>query len=205
MRAVLHGGYVDYVIYTGLTERYPKWFRKEVLDEIYMDSHRYTFWAPKEERPFDYYEMTLVEDYSVFLRKSDGSIFCTSYDVFTQLYTVFLYEDYMNHGVAAFTEDCIEYVECQPGILSAEYPDWFYEFFTEVANLPMEQTVLMYDTSQSLYAQAGGYVIKLYDAVIVDTHCVFLQNQFGEVRHMEYGDFIKHYNPGPVGGRRDEY
>lgn len=185
----------------GVAEKYPKWFNRNVLDEIFMDSHRYTFWAPKDHRPPDYYDMTLVEDYSVFLMKPDGEVFCTTYDVFFKLYSVFKYNGFTNSGVAAYNDDCIEYVECRPGVLSDDHPDWFYEFFTEVANLPQEETVLMYDKDQSLYAQAGSYIIKLEDDITVDSHCVFLQNQFGEVRHMEYGDFIKHYNPGPIGGK----
>lgn len=207
MRAVLHGGWVDYVVYMGMTERYPDWFQNEVLDDIFMDVNRYTLWVPKEERSVDYHEKTLVEDYSVFLRKPDGEIMCTTQYVFMQLYYVFIYDGYSNHGIAAFEEDCIEYVECQPGVLTAKYPDWFYEYFTEAVHFPQErESVFIYDldTTQAPVTSSSIDIVEPLDSsvgqVAVDTHCVFLKNLHGEIRHMEYSDFLKHYHPGPVGG-----
>lgn len=201
MRAVLHGGWVDYVIYMGMTERYPEWFERDVLDDIFMDEHRFTFWLPKEERSWDYHEKTLVEVDSVFLRKPNGDLFCTSKYVFDQLYIVFLYDGFSNYGIAAYEEDCIEYVECQPGVLSAEYPDWFYEHFTESVNIPGEESILLYDTEKHhLTSQVGPFVLNVAGDISVNTHCVFLKNLLGEIRHMEYSDFLKHYHPGPVGG-----
>lgn len=44
MRAALHGSYVDYVLYTGVTERYPLWFEKLLEDCTYTDESRFTIW-----------------------------------------------------------------------------------------------------------------------------------------------------------------
>lgn len=207
MRAVLHGGWVDYVMYMGLTERYPDWFHQEVLDDIFMDEHRFTFWVPEEERSWDYYEKDLVESDSVFLRKPNGDIFRTSRYVFEQLYVVFLYDGFSNHGLAAYEDDCIEYVECQPGVLSAEYPDWFYEYFTEAIHFKDEgESIFIYDldTTNPPITSSSINIVEPLDSTIgqvaVDEHCVFLRNFLGEIKHMDYSDFLKYYYPGPVGG-----
>lgn len=207
MKAVLHGSWVDYVIYMGMTERYPEWFQKEVLDDIYMDEHRFTFWLPEEERPWDYHEKELVESDSVFLRKPNGEIFRTSKYVFEQLYVIFLYDGFSNHGIAAYEEDSIEYVECQPGVLSAEYPDWFYEYFTEAIHFQnCNESIFIFEINtpgNPVTSSTRNQVVPLGSGlgqVAVDTHCVFLRNFLGEIRHMEYSDFLKHYHPGPVGG-----
>lgn len=214
MIAAFHDSYVDYVLYMGMTEEYPQWFKDEVLEAIYMDCHRYTFYVPLEERTSDYYEKTLVEDYSVFLRKNDGEIFCTSYDAFRELYDIFKYDGFTNSGVAAFSEDCITYVECQPGVLSAEYPDWFYEFFTEAIHFPPDnESIFIFDLDSTnppiSSSDRESNIISSLDAsagqVAIDHHCVFLRNYLGEIRHMRYETFLKHYNPGPLGGHEFEY
>lgn len=204
MIAAFHGSYVQYVIYIGITEKYPRWFEKEVLDNIYSDSDRFTFWVPLEERTVDYYEKTLVEDYSVFLRKPDGNIHCTDFDVFEKLYQVFKYDRFTNSGVAAFSEDCIEYIECKPGVLSSEYPEWFYEFFTESAVFPNVETVLMFDTDKyRLSYNNSKFEMNTSGDISVLEHCVFLRNHLGEIRHMQYDIFKKHYNPGPLSNEVD--
>lgn len=207
MRAVLHGSWVDYVVYMGLNERYPKWFEEEVLDDIYMDEHRYTFWMPRSERPWDYYEKDLVETDSVFLRKPNGEVFRTTKYVFEQLYVIFLYDGYSNYGIAAYEEDCIEYVECQPGVLNNGYPDWFYEYFTEALHFKDgNESIFIYEldnTNPPITSNSKDIVEPLDNdigQVAVDRHCVFLRNFLGEIRHMDYVDFIKYYHPGPLGG-----
>lgn len=186
----------------GITETYPRWFREEVMDNIFMDSNRFTFWTFEEERSFDYYEKELVEVYSVFLRKPDGDLKLTDYDTFEKLYRTLTYEDFSNSGIAAFEEDCIEYVECQPGVLSSEYPDWFYEYFTESIHLPNEETIFIFDTysattpisSHNLNSNVIEHLNEEIGQVSIDHHCVFLRNYLGEIRHMRYEDFEKFYN-----------
>lgn len=204
MLAALRGSYVDYVNYMGLTEKYPVWFHRDVLDDIYMDESRYTFWIPESERPVDYYEKELVEQFSVFLRKPGGEIFCTTTDAFEELYTVFKYDAFENSGVAAFSEDVIKYVECYPGRLSKRYPDWFYEYFTESIHFPdQEESIFIYelDTTNPPVQSRDIDIIEPLDQdicqVSVDEHCVFLCNHLGEIRHMLYSNFIKYYTPGP--------
>lgn len=204
MLAALRGSYVEYVTYTGITEKYPVWFHREILDDIYMDQNRFTFWAPEEERGTDYYEKTLVEDYSVFLRKTDGSVLCTTYDVFSDLYVIFKYDAFTNSGMAAFKEDTIEYVECQPGVLSREYPDWFYEFFTEAAHFPQEEeSIFIFDVDTTdTPLRSSKYGVEEMEMgevgqVSVDDHCVFLRNHLNEIMHMEYYKFLEMFNPGP--------
>lgn len=196
MIAAFHDSYIEYVLFVGITENYPKWFKKEIEDSIYMDEDRYTFWVPKEDRTPDYYEKTLVEDYSVFLRKPDGEIFVTNYDVFTHLYISFQYDAYTNSGIAAYEEDCVEYVECYPGILFKEYPDWFYEFFTEAVNYPQiddDETYFFFDENKKLSASKRFIEVDKGEAC-VRSHCVFLRNKYGEIRAMEYEDFIRYYD-----------
>lgn len=203
MRAALRDSYVEFVLFMGMTERYPLWFEKEMEYTIYQDADRYTFWVPIGERRSDYYEKTLVEDYSVFLRKPNGEVFVTDYDVFQGMYTSFKYDAFTNSGIAAFDEDCIEYVECQAGVLSAGYPVWFYEYFTEAINFPQdEETIYFYDEEKHcLTASRGSLLVPIGGEASVTTHCVFLHNKFGEIRGMAYNDFIKHYDPDPqIGG-----
>lgn len=191
MKAALRDSYIEFVTFMGITEKYPLWFEKELCDTIYMDEHRYTFWVPKEERKIDYYEKTLVEDYSVFLKKPNGDIFVTDYDIFSDLYTSFRYDAFTNSGIAAFNEDCIEYVECTGGLLTREYPVWFYEYFTEAVHFPQEQeSILIFEDGE----------------VSVNTHCVFLRNKFGEIKGMLYDEFLKYYDPNPIiGGFWNEF
>lgn len=205
MRAVLHGGWVDYVIYMGITENYPDWFNKEVLNDIYMDESRFTMWQPEEERSWDYYEKDCIESDSVFLRKPNGEIFMTSKYVFDQLYVIFLYDGFSNYGVAAYRDDCIEYVECQPGVVSADHPDWFYEYFTEAVHFQdQKESIFIFDRSSPVVigSSSNGVISLTGDVgqISVDSHCVFLRNFLGEIKHMEYSDFLKHYHPGPIGG-----
>lgn len=184
MKAALHNSYIDYVFYMGLTEKYPEWFNRELENDIYTDEHRYTFYIPKNERMCDYYDRILVEDYSVFLRKSDGSIFVTDYDTFCDLYDVFKYNSFTNSGLAAFKGDSIEYVECIGGVVVDDYPNWFYEHFTESTCSP--------DYEESIFINVNG-------EVSVKEHSVFMRNKLGEIRSMSYSSFRKYYDPSPEG------
>jgi hypothetical protein len=198
-RVALRGSYVEFVIFMGTTENYPRWFEKLIEDAIYVDESRFTFYVDRLERRPDYYEKSLIEDYSVFIRKSDGEVHVTNYDTFQELYISFKYNDFKHAGLAALEEDCIEYVECKPGVLSAGYPDWFYEYFTEMINFPHdEETIYLYDETQHcLTAKRGNLIVPLGGDATVTKHCVFLHNRFGEVRGMDYDDFIKYYDPNP--------
>lgn len=195
--------YVEFVVFMGVTERYPKWFQEELEDTISLDDSRYTFYVPRDERNVDYYEKQLVEEYSVFLRKPDGDTFVTDYDVFSDLYTTFKYDAFTNKGIAALDEDCIEYVECKAGVLPAGHPEWFYAYFTEAINFPQDdETIYFYDSDDhSLKANRGSLLATAGGEVSVTDHCVFLHNKFGEIRGMLYNDFIKFYDPKPkLGG-----
>src|SRR5690606_38554608 len=143
-------------------------------------------------------------DYSVFLRKPNGEIFVTDYDIFSELYISFRYDAFTNSGLAALENDCIEYVECHGGVLTAEYPAWFYEYFTEVVNFPDKETIYSYDTDkQHLVYEHGLFSVNPKGEVSVDQHCVFLRNKYGEIRGLLYDDFLKHYDPNP--GTGDSY
>lgn len=183
MKAALRDSYLEYVYFTGVTERYPSWFAEELYYGGYMNENKYTFYVPLHQRSPDYYEKTLIEDYTVFLRKCDGSLHVTDYDTFKGLYTEFTYNRFYNCGIAAFDEDCIEYVECYPGVLPAGYPEWFYEYFTEAIILPQE---------------CEGFMLFSNDNTVeVTDHCVFLLNKYGEIRGMYYDEFLKYYDPDP--------
>lgn len=199
MKAALRGSYIEFVHFMGVTEKYPLWFERELDENIYTDESRYTFYKPFEERTPDYYEKQLVEDYSVFLRKSDGNVHITDYDAFSSLFQVFLYDSFYSCGIAALYEDCIEYVECKPGILLPGYPDWFYEHFTEAINFPKDnETIYLYDTeTHCLTATRGSLIVTAGGEASVTDHCVFLRNKFGEIRGMKYDDFLKYYDPDP--------
>ena len=184
MRAALHGSYVEYVIFTGIAEMYPMWFEEQLYECTYTDESRFTFWVNREERRPDYHEKQLIEEYSVILRKSNGEVHVTDQDVFSTLYTTFVYDGFTNSGIAAFSNDCIEYVDCKPGMLLGKYPHWFYEYFTEAIVLPNE---------------FEGYMLLAdHDEVEVIEHCVVLRNRFNEIRTTTYESFIKHYDPNPL-------
>ena len=198
MKAALRGSYVEFVTFNGCTERYPEWFVEELYECCYTDESRYTFWVPADERRPDYYEKQLIEDYSVFLRKANGEIHLTDYDVFSDLYTAFRYDSFTNSGIAAFDKDCIDYVECTGGVLGTEYPMWFYEYFTEAVNLPQGETVFFHDHNTSTNTTRGPFLEVSDDGqVSVDDHSVFMRNKIGEIKAMLYEDFIKYYDDNP--------
>jgi hypothetical protein len=203
MKAALRDSYIEFVLFMGMTEKYPLWFEKEMEYTVFQDESRYTFWVPMGERRPDYHEKTLVEDYSVFLRKPNGEVFVTDYDVFRGMYTTFQYNAFTNSGIAAFDDDCIEYVECKAGVLPAGYPNWFYEYFTEAINFPPDgETIYFYDSDRHrLTASRDSIIVSVDGEASVTSHCVFLRNKFGEIRGMRYDDFIKYYDPRPqLGG-----
>jgi hypothetical protein len=197
MKAALRGHYIEFVFYNGVTEKYPTWFEEELYECVYTDESRYTFWVPREERRPDYYEKQLIEDYSVFLRKPNGEIHLTDFDVFNELYDSFRYDAFTNSGIAAFREDCIEYVECKGGVLSREYPFWFYEFFTEAVNLPQGETIYFHDHNCGNTTQGPFLEVSDDGQVSVDAHSVFLRNKHGEIKGMLYSDFIKFWDDDP--------
>lgn len=200
MRAALKNSYVEYILYMGVTEKYPQWFRHQLDNCAYTDESRFTFWVNKEERRPDYYEKQLIEDYSVFIRNSNGDIHITDYDTFQRLYVTFTYDAFTNNGIAAFENDCIEYVECMEGMLSVTYPTWFYEFFTESINFPNGEKILLSNSEDipNLLVDRGPFLdVDNYGGVSVDCHCVFLRNKFGEVRGMLYTDFLRFYDDNP--------
>lgn len=200
MRAALRNSYVQYVIFMGATEKYPSWFKKDIYNRIIINESNYAFWVYSDERTHDYYEKQLIEDYSVILRKPNGEIFVTDYDVFQELYIAFRYDSFTNSGIAALEEDCIEYVECQGGVLTDGYPTWFYEYFTEALNYPQDdKTFFFYDTNKnSLTASRDCLKVTVGDGdVTVTEHCVFLRNKYDEIRGMTYDEFLKYYDPDP--------
>lgn len=200
MRAALRDSYVEFVIFMGITEKYPLWFEKLLNKCAYTDESRFTFWVNKEERRPDYYEKQLIEEYSVFLRKSNGETHITTYDAFQNLYITFRHNAFTNSGLAAFEDDCIEYVECMGGVmLSVAYPEWFYEYFTEALNLPEDVTMLFSnDTKHRISINNGPFLeIDEYGGVSVDEHCVFLRNKHGEIKGMLFTDFEKYYDYDP--------
>jgi len=199
MRVALKDSYVEFVIFMGTTEKYPLWFERKLDECAYTDESRFTFWVTKEERRPDYYEKQLIEDYSVFLRKSNGDMHITDYDVFQNLYITFRHDAFTNSGIAAFESDCIEYVECQSGMLSVAYPTWFYEYFTESVNFPNGETLFFRDKhNNTTKVERGPFMeIDQYGGVSVDEHCVFLRNKFGEIKGMLYSEFKKFYDDDP--------
>jgi len=204
MRVALRDSYVEFVIFQGITEKYPPWFEQEIERCIYMDESRFTFWIPQEERRPDYFEKELVEEFSVFLRKPNGEIHVTDYDVFSDLYSAFRFSTFTNSGLAALQSDCIDYVECKPGEIPEwyPYPTWFYEYFTESFNFPQDdETIFIYDEKErNLTATRGSIVVSAGGSATVKEHCVFLRNKFGEIRGMRYDEFLKYYDPEPNEG-----
>lgn len=199
-KVALRGAYTEVVFFMGVNERYPMWFADELYNNIFMDEHRYTFWVPREERTPLYYEKKLVEDYTVFLRKPDGSIHVTDYDVFTDLYYMFRYDNFTNSGLAALDTDCIEYVECHEGMLTAGYPEWFEMFFTEAINFPPDGgSILIYDNNLRHLTATKDSLLDIgpNGDISVNAHCVFLYNKFGEIRGMSWGEFLRFYDPDP--------
>jgi hypothetical protein len=183
MQVALQGSYVEFVTFMGVAEKYPPWFQEVLYSSTYMDNSRYTLYIDKSERRPDYYEKKLIENYSIFIRKPNGETHVTDLDVFQDLYVSFRYNVFTNSGIAALEEDTIEYIEYQPGVSTAEYPLWFYEYYTEAKHHPN-----------------GNRDAELLVGTSIPTHCVFLRNKFGEIRGMKYSDFIKYYDIDPKVG-----
>lgn len=184
MRAALRGTYTEYAHFNSISDRYPDWLVDELYDSIFSNESSYSFWSPEGDREVEYYDKTLIADYSVFLRNSSGHIHVTTYDAFIELYDIFTYDSFTNSGLVALKEDSIEFVECKAGVIPAGYPSWFYEYFTEAVNFPQEPETI--------------FINDRFD-ISVDDRCIFLRNKFGEVRYMEYESFIKQYDPDPNG------
>lgn len=182
MWTALRGHYVQFVVFMGVSEKYPEWFIEEIANRVFVNESRYSFWTPPPERLCDYYEKELIEAYSIVLRKSNGETHIAEIDTFTDMYRVFKYDLSENGGVAAFKEDVIEYVECFPGGLIDAYPEWFYQYFTEALNNQKDEESYLFSIDGS-----GHITIK--------ERCVFLINRFGEIRQMSYGNFLKYYEP----------
>lgn len=189
-------------MFMGVNETYPAWFAEEMYRCSYLDESRFTIWVPQSERKADYHEKKLIEDSSVFLRKSNGDLFVVDLDLFTDLYTTFRYDAFTNSGIVAFNDDCIEYVECTEGVFVDAYPDWFYEYFTEAINFPHLETIYFKDSKKPCKsANVGPFLDTTEGEVSVTCHCVFLRNKFGEIKGMSYRDFLKHYDVNPkIGG-----
>jgi hypothetical protein len=182
MLAALRGRWVQFAIFMGVSERYPQWFIEEIANRVFVNESRFCFWTSPPERECDYYEKELIETYSVVVRKYDGSTHVMSMDVFHDLYNVFKYEQSVNGGIAAFAEDCIEYVECFGGKMLDHYPKWFYEYFTESLNYPDDEESYLFSLDNN-------------GCIVIDAHCVFLRNKFGEIKQTLYTEFIKYYDP----------
>lgn len=180
MIASLKEGVVEYVLFVGVDSGdYPPWFLREIRNGIYVDESLYTRYIPESERFYDYYDKTVVEDYSVFLRKPDGSVFCTNYDTFTELYSILENVPRTNSGIAAFKEDCIEIVECVNGRLPEAYPEWFFNYFSGGVTMQShEETILFYGDDGEIQ---------------LSSHCVFLRNREGSIAYMDYRQFEAQY------------
>lgn len=203
-RVALRGSYVEVVFFMGINERYPAWFADELYNNIFQDADRYTFWVPEYQRTPDYHEKQLVDDYSVFIRKTTGEIHVIDYDLFIEVFYLFRYDKFTNSGLAAMNEDCIDYVECHGGELSSGYPEWFEEYFTEAVNFPGDDsTLFFYDNNDpfddvvTLVVNDNSVVVAINGDVEVTSRCVFLRNKFGEVRGLGYHTFLKYYDPDP--------
>lgn len=201
MKAAIRGSYVEVVFFMGINERYPLWFEQELYNNIFMDSDRYTFWVPHHERRVDFYEKTLVEDYSVFIRKPNGDIHVTDYDAFTDLYHLFRLDNFTNSGLAALQEDTIDYVECHGGELTRGYPEWFEQHFSEAVNIPQEdETIFFYSSNYGdveIVVKDDSIFVSVDGSMSITSRCVFLCNKYGEIRGISWGEFVRFYDPDP--------
>lgn len=183
MKAAIQGGYVEAVFFMGVNEKYPMWFQEEIYDAIFTNESLYTFWVDRSERTPDYYEKQLVEDYSVFLRRSNGEIFVTNYDLLDEYYTIFRTDTFTNSALVAFNDDIIEYMECHGGILCGYPEDWFYEYFTESLLNPQQGETV--------------FVNEVDGDITITEHCSVMQNKYGEVKVVDWDTFIQIYDPEP--------
>lgn len=182
MFAALRGHYVKFVVFMGVAERYPDWFIEEISERIFVNESRFCFWTPPPERTIDYHEKELIESFSVVVRKPNGEAHVMEWDTFNDLYRVFKFDLTTNSGVAAFNEDVIEYVECFGGMMVDNYPQWFYEYFTESLNNPKDSETYL------LFSDNDG-------CLTIRERFIFLRNRFGEIRNIPYMDFLMYYDP----------
>lgn len=199
MKVALRDTYVEYVLFCGMSETYPRWFNELIDDTISLDESRYTLYVHYNERTMSYYDKQLVDDYSVFVRKPDGEVYVTDWDAFNEVYQTFTWSEFSHSGISAPHENCIEYVECKAGVLRDLYPAWFYEYFTEAFNFPQDdKTFFFYDTDKhNVTATRDSLEITAGGGVTVKEDSVFLRNRLGEIKGMTWVDFLKYYDPYP--------
>lgn len=166
----------------GIHENYPHWFKEVLYNQISFDGTN-LIWVDIRNPHSGYRHVVLYEDVSVFIRNKKGDIFVTDYTIFNTLYEEFKWDRFENSGLAALREDCIDFVECIGGGVIGEYPDWFYEFFTEYIVFPSDSTSI--------------FIKGLDGEFTVTHHMVFLRNRFGEIMTLGYDEFIKIYDPNP--------
>lgn len=100
---------IDYAIFNGLTERYPEWFEKIVVDHTYVDEFGFSIYGLD----------SLVEGYDVFVRNSKGEVKKLDYELFDNSYLT------INDRIAVPRASTIEYL-IYDGVKS-NYPGWFVE------------------------------------------------------------------------------
>src|SRR5699024_11929041 len=76
MECVFRHSIMTYTTYEGITHNYPKWFRDEIVDHTYVDEYGYSV----------YNLDTLVEDWDIFLRNSNGDVLRTNQESFDLFY-----------------------------------------------------------------------------------------------------------------------
>ena len=117
----------------------------------------------------DYYNCMVLET-------NDGRIISVSKRTFDYLY----YK--LDSFTAALKDDCIEYEPNDPMIPDSERPAWYIDA----------------ELNGDIYDMCGALMFRVNydtgDAIEMNMRSVVLRNYLGDLRYMEWEDFIKYYD-----------
>lgn len=111
---------------------------------------------------------------SVFIEKDTGEARVVNVKIFEELYRR------LDAFTAAFRSDCIEYVWNDPIAELFDHPEWYIQL--------VEDGIIRDDCGMDLFYPDDGTEIHMNPGSVI------LRNHEGNVRYMEYDDFVKYYD-----------
>lgn len=174
--AAVKNNTIGAVIYTGVPlERYPKWFREDVLMGLRYDTFGQAHYMLTDETDDVQESIALIPYKSVFLRNKHGDIRCVDFEIYKR--------EYFDMGLyaAVHKSDCIEYFLWDSTIkMMTGLPEWVVE-------------MVHFD---EIHPEYGGWTFYDYEngEIAMSQMCYLVRNKFGEIRYMEPEVFDKYFD-----------
>lgn len=162
MECVFRHSVMTYTKYEGITHNYPAWFRDEIVDHTYVDEYGYSV----------YNLDTLVEDWDIFLRNSNGDVLRTNQESFDLFYRK------VRPNRCAPYDAFLEYYIWDDS--NMESPKWLIEAFSE----------------GRIWKERGSYwVLDSIKgcAVRMDPIWVILRNDDGDIKYTSLETFTQQF------------